>query len=93
MYIRFFIPVEAVGVAFGADVFYILMANMVTIFFLVVNLPIKRPESGGERVPVPIDEPNELTTIPEQAYQGGTLVEDEPPATQAGVEEPLLNKL
>jgi hypothetical protein len=40
MYIRFFIPRETVGVAFGADLFYILMANVVSIFFLKVNLPV-----------------------------------------------------
>jgi hypothetical protein len=97
MYIRFFIPVQAVGVAFGADVFYILMANIVTIFFLVVNLPIKPqiPRSMSEIVSETGDDGNEVTAIAEHANEGTTLVEDgaEPTATQGNVEEPLLNKL
>jgi hypothetical protein len=87
MYIRFFIPVQAVGVAFAADICYILMANIVTIFFLIVNLPIKSQTAtgGGGR---------EGTTIPEQANEGRTLVENEaePSATQDDIREPLLNK-
>lgn len=40
MYIRFFIPVHAIGVSFSADVFYVLVANIVSLFMLLTNLPI-----------------------------------------------------
>jgi hypothetical protein len=97
MYIRFLIPVQAVGVAFGADVFYILMANMVTIFFLIVNLPVngQTQRSGLEMVSGTGDDGQEGTTVAEQANEGATLVEGEaePTATHGDVEEPLLNRL
>ena len=40
MYIRFFIPIHSIGVSFAADVFYVIIANIVAIFMLITNLPV-----------------------------------------------------
>lgn len=42
LYKRIWIPFNALGVSFAAEFFYILMANIMTIFFLIVNTPIKK---------------------------------------------------
>jgi hypothetical protein len=59
MYIRFFVPHETIGVAFGADVFYILMANIVAIFFLKTNLPVV----SGLLTQVKEEEPEDLDEL------------------------------
>jgi hypothetical protein len=38
--LRFFAPLESLGYSFAADVFYIMVANYVTSFFLRNNLPV-----------------------------------------------------
>jgi hypothetical protein len=60
MYVRFFIQVRSIGVAFATDVCYILVANVVSIFFLMVNLPVMpsldvKAATGAD--PVDITEP------------------------------------
>jgi hypothetical protein len=51
MYVRFFISVESIGVAFAADFLYILMANIVAIFFLQVNLPVRPSFAAAKAAP------------------------------------------
>lgn len=48
VFLRFFCPREHVGFSFAADVFYILNANFITIFFLVNNLPVSLAINAGE---------------------------------------------
>jgi hypothetical protein len=62
-YVRFFIPPTAVGMAFGVDLFYILIANVVTTFMLLNGLPERRkgepvnqPELAGEVEAIAEDE-------------------------------------
>jgi hypothetical protein len=65
-YIRYFVPPEAIGLAFGADVFYILLANVVIAFLLLNGLPegksrgdngpVNMPELAGEVEPLDDDE-------------------------------------
>jgi hypothetical protein len=53
MYIRLFIPPAAIGVAFGGDLFYILVANTATVCLLINNLPLKKSELPGEPTRIP----------------------------------------
>lgn len=55
LYIRIWIPFNAIGASFAADVFYILMANIITIFFLVVNMPFQKTlENQNKEIEDPI---------------------------------------
>jgi hypothetical protein len=62
-YIRYFVPLEAIGLSFGADVFYILLANVVIAFLLLNGLPegkgsgpVNMPELAGEVEPLDDEE-------------------------------------
>ena len=54
--IRFWIPFEGLGLSFSGDLFYILMANVVTIFFLCLNLPIKKTLEINQSLETPLTE-------------------------------------
>ncbi|OHT15520.1 hypothetical protein TRFO_02841 [Tritrichomonas foetus] len=65
--IRFWIPFQALGISFAADVFYILMANIITIFFLCVNLPFKKTlqadeDASSREIPL-TDTEREVTSV------------------------------
>lgn len=59
--IRIWIPLNSAGVSFSADVFYIVMANMVTLYFMMVNLPttkyIEFESTGFEKAEPELKEP------------------------------------
>jgi hypothetical protein len=59
MYVRLFIPPVAVSLAFGADLFYILVANTATACLLINTLPLK-----NAKVP---DEPTRIPDLVEEA--------------------------
>lgn len=53
--IRIWVPISSAGSSFSADIFYIAMANMVTLYFLMINLPTSKTlismEVGFEKDP------------------------------------------
>jgi hypothetical protein len=65
-YVRYFVPTTAIGLAFGADVFYTLLANAALGFLLLNGLPQAKarpgdgpsnmPELDGEVEPIDDDE-------------------------------------